>query len=225
MSLLITFEGVEGSGKTSQLQILNNILRLRGYETLVTREPGGTPLGDEIRKILLDATNLGMSSLCELLLYAANRAQHIMQIIEPALKGGKIVLCDRFVDATLAYQGFGRGISLDLINNVNALTIQKVKPHLTLLLDCEPKLGLKRAGERMARMEKEYREDRFENEPIDFHNRVRKGYLELARGESERIVVIDASRDIESVHQEIVGHVLKLTEKIKKGLDDTLCRS
>jgi len=210
MSLFITFEGVEGSGKTTQIKILNDILKLRGLSTVLTREPGGTNISDQIRNILLDSDNKGMVPLCELFLYAAARAQHIQQVVEPALKANKIVLCDRFSDATIAYQGFGRGFGLDLIENINQLAAGSVKPNLTFLMDCNPDVGLRRTVERNATLEKNAPvEDRFEQEAIEFHQKVREGYLNVASRHPERVIIIDASLDAETVHQEIVKNVLK----------------
>ncbi len=208
MSLFITFEGIEGSGKTTQIKLLNEILKLRGYQTVLTREPGGTPIGDDIRSILLDSKNKGLTPLCELFLIAASRAQHVEQVIAPALQAKKIVLCDRFSDATWAYQGNGRGFSHELIDGINQTAINGVSPHLTFLLDCEPVTGLKRARDRMARLTQGPIEDRFENEPMDFHQRVREGYLQLAQREPNRIHKIEAGLDVEMVHQKITSAVL-----------------
>ena len=207
--MFITFEGIEGSGKTTQIKILDDILKLRGFDTVLTREPGGTVIGDQIRKILLDSENTAMVPLCELFLYAAARAQHASIIIEPALNAKKIVLCDRFTDATTAYQGFGRGFPLELINTINSLAVRKLKPHLTFLMDCPPEIGLRRARERITLLEKTSSEDRFENEALAFHEKVREGYLTIARAEPERVIIIDVNQDVEAVHQEIVKNVLR----------------
>lgn len=212
MSLFITFEGIEGSGKSTQIKILNDFLKLRGHDTILTREPGGTPIGNDIRKILLHPDNKGMSFLTELFMYAAGRAQHMDQVIAPALRAGKSVLCDRFSDATIAYQGYGRGFPLEMIRQVNRLTIGDLVPTLTFLLDCDTSEGLKRARDRNAIQTAKNRgenEDRFENEALEFHKKVRDGYLEIARQEPERVVVIDAAREVDVVHQEIVKQVLK----------------
>lgn len=210
MPLFITFEGVEGSGKTTQIKILDNVLKLRGFETVLTREPGGTPISDEIRRILLDSANAGMVPTCELLLYAASRAQHMAKVISPALKAKKIVLCDRFTDATIAYQGYGRGFPLDLISNLNQLAVGQDWPQLTFLLDCDPARGLKRTDERRATQKnKSLDEDRMERESIDFHKKVRDGYLALAKKYPERIVLINAEQDVETVHQQIAKFVLE----------------
>jgi len=138
----ITFEGVEGSGKTTQIQMLSNHLEERGIDHLLTREPGGTPIGDQIRRLVLDPRNADMTSICELLLYAAARAQHIEQVIRPALLSGRLVLCDRFKDATMAYQGSGRGIRLDLIDALHGLENLAIQPDLTILFDIEAQVAL-----------------------------------------------------------------------------------
>lgn len=208
--MFITFEGVEGSGKTTQIKILNDMLTLRGFQTLLTREPGGTPIGDKIREVLLHSDNSGMVPLCELLMYAAGRAQHIQQVITPALKARKIVLCDRFTDATMAYQGYGRGFSQAMINDINRLAAGDLKPDLTFLLDCDPKTGLTRTDERRAIRKIPLDEDRFENEPLVFHNKVRGGYLEIARRDPDRIKIVNASQNVEDMHHEIAREVLKV---------------
>ena len=207
MSLFITFEGIEGSGKSTQIRLLNDFLKLRGHETVLTREPGGTPIGDEIRHTLLSSENREMSPLCELLLYAAGRTQHLSQVIGPSLKAGKTVLCDRFLDATGAYQGYGRGFPLEMIKKLNHIVVGDLTPHLTFLLDLDHQAGLTRARNRNA-AKKGKDESRFENEALSFHKKVREGYLALAREEPQRIVVVNAGHDVESVHQEIVMKVL-----------------
>ncbi|MDO8518651.1 MAG: dTMP kinase [Deltaproteobacteria bacterium] len=207
MSLFITFEGIEGSGKSTQIRLLNDFLKLRGHETVLTREPGGTPIGDEIRHTLLSSENKEMAPLCELLLYAAGRAQHLAQVICPALKAGKTVLCDRFALATAAYQGFGRGLPLEMILKLNDIVLQQTKPDLTFLLDLDHKTGVMRARERNAAKGGKD-EARFENEAFPFHQKVREGYLKLAAEDPARIVLIRGDRDVESVHQEIVMKVL-----------------
>lgn len=213
-TLFITFEGIEGSGKTTQIKLLNDALKLRGYEAVLTREPGGTKIGDEVRKIVLDSKHSQMSSLCELFLIAAARAQHVQEVIQPALKAGQIVLCDRFIDATTAYQGYGRGFPLNLINQLNSKSIDGVKPTLTFLLDCLPRQGLKRAMDRMAKLGQGSKEDRFEREPMDFHEKVRAGYLKVAEENKDRFVVIREGGDIEGVHQIIAKHVIQVLEKL-----------
>lgn len=211
MSLFISFEGIEGTGKTTQIRLLDDFLKLRNYETVLTREPGGTTISDKIRTLLLDSQNNKMSPLTELFLYAASRVQHLEELIKPSLETKKIVLCDRFSDATTAYQGYGRGFSQDLIKAIHQLTIGKLRPHLTFLFDCDPQIGLKRAWERIQNLDKNKQapEDRFEKEEISFHQKVRDGYLKIARDNPERFVVLDASQTIEETHEQITQEVLK----------------
>lgn len=210
MSFFITFEGIEGSGKSTQIRRLRDALKLRRYDVFLTREPGGTPLGDQIRRLLLDSANTEMVPLCELFLYAAARAQHVEEKIVPALKAGQVVLCDRFLDATTAYQGYGRGFTLGVIKNLNEMAAGAAKPELTFLLDCEPAVGLKRARARLALVEHGPLEDRFENEDLEFHHKVRDGYFQIAKGEPNRFVMIAADQDIEKIHQQILKRVLRL---------------
>ena len=195
MGFFITFEGVEGCGKTTQLRLLKERLELAGEKVTSTREPGGCPIADKMRAILLDAENSAITPLSELLLYAAARAQHVREVIVPALERGEIVLCDRFTDATLAYQGHGRGLDLATIGQLNELATGGVEPKLTLLIDCPVQIGLSRA---LARIEATSgaREERFELESVRFHERVREGYLTLAAAFPERFVVIDGSGDV-----------------------------
>ena len=168
----------------------------------MTREPGGPPISEKIRKILLDPDHQEMLPLSELFLYEASRAQHINQVIKPLLKKGTIVLCDRFNDATLAYQGYGRKIDLTLIEKLNRLASQGIEPDLTLLLDCPSDLGLRRALQRN-QISKNEKEGRFEKEKIQFHHRVRKGYLEIAKKEPQRVRVIDTRAGAEKVFEKI----------------------
>jgi len=196
--MFITFEGIEGSGKSTQITRLSHWLSTEfDLSPVVTREPGGCEIADKIRAILLDTANSAMNEQAELLLYAAARAQHVAQIIQPALEQGRVVLCDRFSDATLAYQGFGRGLALPLITQINSLAILGIVPDLTLLLDFDPEIGLNRARERNA-ITTGPDENRFEQENIDFHRRIRDGYLFLATAE-DRFCVIDANGDTETV--------------------------
>ena len=207
MARLITFEGIEGSGKTTQLKILAERLRNEGHEVIVTREPGGCDIADQIRAILLDAANHAMAPLSELLLYAAARAQHVEQVIRPALAAGKIVLCDRFTDATFAYQGHGRQLDRQLIETLNLIATSGIKPDLTLLIDCPVTTGLGRA---MARINagSGAREERFELEAMSFHERVRDGYLELARREPSRFIIVDGDRSIEATADDVASRVI-----------------
>lgn len=208
MGRFITFEGIEGSGKTTQIQMLSNQLEERGIEHVLTREPGGTPIGDQIRRVVLHPENTSMTPTCELLLYAAARAQHIEQVIRPGLREGRVVLCDRFKDATLAYQGYGRGLPLEIIGRLHSLETLAIEPDLTLLLDLEPAGALERANSRDQANQKA--ESRFEMEDLEFHTRVRKGYLELARREPRRFVVLDARGAMDEVHRRI----LKAVERV-----------
>jgi dTMP kinase len=210
LSLFITFEGVEGSGKTTQIQRLKKYLTQKGVPCKVTREPGGCSIGEKIRKILLNPDHREMVAATEFLLYEAARAQHVKEVIEPFLKKEGVVLCDRFSDATLAYQGYGRRIDLKWILRLNHLSSQGVRPDVTFLLDCPSDVGLKRAIQRNRTLKQE-REDRFEREEIEFHRRVRRGYLAIARKEPRRVKVIDTRQGEE-----------KVFEKIQKIVDNLL---
>ncbi len=207
MTAFITFEGIEGCGKTTQIRLAGEYLDNRQIPHTLTEEPGGSPLGRRIREILLNTEPYPIGARAELLLFAAARAQHVEEVILPALKAGKPVLCDRFTDASLAYQGFGRMLDTDFIGELNDFACLSLKPGLTLLFDLPVDAGLTRARDRIARMRGSRREDRFENEQAEFHQRIRAGYLSLARQEPERFRVIDASRDIATVHQEVRGHL------------------
>ena len=206
MSFFITFEGIEGCGKTTQSQLLAGRLERLGHRVIVTREPGGCPIADRIRNILLDADNRAIVPMTELLLYAAARVQHVSEVIVPSLKAGMIVLCDRFTDATIAYQGYGRGVEEKTIDQLNHLATGGIRPQLTLLLDCPPETGLSRAFSRINDTEGA-REERFELESIQFHRRVRKGYLELAQREPKRFVVIDADHGINEIEDAVAAVV------------------
>ena len=204
MVLLISFEGGDGSGKTTQLKLLDNYLASRGKLCLSTREPGGTTLGEMIRKILLEAGKVEIAYPTELFLYLADRAQHVHEVIRPALASGRLVLCDRFTDSTLAYQGYGRGVDLDMLRRLNQVASHGITPDVTFLLDCPVEVGLSRTAQRNMNLKSGgSREDRFEQERADFHERVRRGFLELARVEPKRIYVLDASCPTEEVHHEI----------------------
>lgn len=210
LSLFITFEGVEGSGKTTQIQRLKRYLSQKGISCKITREPGGPPISEKIRKILLDPNHRELVPFSELLLYEAARAQHIHEVIRPLLEKGVVILCDRFNDATLAYQGYGRKLGRRLIEKLNRLASQGIRPNMTFLLDCPSDLGLKRALQRNRTLKNE-REARFEKEKIEFHHRVRRGYLAIARKEPRRVKVIDTRAGEE-----------KVFEKIRKIVDQLL---
>jgi dTMP kinase len=195
--MFITFEGIEGSGKSTQLRRLAE--RIKG--AVITKEPGGTPSADRIRAILLDSA-MKLDPVAELFLFAASRRQNVVEIIRPALQGGAAVLCDRFTDSTLAYQGFGRLINLDQLRTLNAWATGSLTPDLTLLFDLPEEIGLSRARSRNA--EATHDEGRFEAEDLRFHRRVREGYLTLALAEPARFVVINAKGDVDEVHERVV---------------------
>jgi dTMP kinase len=196
--LFISLEGGEGSGKSTLAGALAPRLEERGYGVCLTREPGGTELGREVQRILEGGR--APTPLAELLLFAADRAQHVHQVIAPALAAGKIVVCDRFADSTLAYQGFGRGLDVGLIRRLNDEATGDLKPHVTLLLDVAPEVGLAREGAQL---------DVTGRESLEFHERVREGFLALAREEPERFVVIDAALAPEEVTNRAMGAVEK----------------
>jgi dTMP kinase len=205
LSIFITFEGGEGCGKTTQIGHLTSFFKRAQRPYLLTREPGGTQVGEKIRQILLSSDNAGMEPMTELFLYVAARIQHYRQVIAPALREGKVVLCDRFTDATTVYQGFGRGLDLAWIEEIHARALDNIKPDLTFLLDLPVEVGLKRAWKRLEK--NPTREDRFEKEAIDFHRRIREGYLTLATQEPGRIIILDGMKDEQSLHREIISHL------------------
>lgn len=197
MSLFITFEGIEGSGKSTQSRLLCAHLQALGHQVVVTREPGGCKIADAIRSIVLDPENRAMVPRAELLLYNAARAQHVEEVIKPALDAGRLVLCDRFFDATAVYQGTGRGLAPEGLTMINQFATGGLTPDLTLLLDFPAEIGLERARQRND-MEGLTSEGRFEAEALDFHQRIRQGYLELARSQS-RFRIVDATGSPEEV--------------------------
>lgn len=186
--LFITFEGMEGSGKTTQIKALAQWMMERGLRVLQTREPGGTPIADQIRSLLLDAKTRGLTPEMELFLYEVARRDHVKEVIQPALKKGTIVLCDRFGDSTTAYQGYARGLSIKDIENMNIIASGGLQPDITFLFDLPTKEGLSRARKRKRGL------DRLERESLLFHDKVRKGYLTLARKEKKRFKIIHANR-------------------------------
>ena len=194
MSLFITFEGGEGSGKSSALRLLDEKLRAEGFQTVLTREPGGTPIAEQIRNVILDRANTAMDARTEALLYAASRRQHLVEKVWPAIKEGKIVLCDRYLDSSLAYQGGARGLGIDEILNVNLFATEGTFPDLTLLFDIEPELGLARIAKNAQR-----EVNRLDLEKIEFHKGVRATFLSLAKRYPDRFVVIDASQSLDKV--------------------------
>ena len=197
--VFITFEGPEGSGKSTQIQRVGAWMREQGRECVVTKEPGGTPIGDRVRAILLDSAAAGMDAMTELLLYAASRRQHVVEVIRPARERGVPVLCDRYTDATLAYQGYGRLLDLDRLQTLNHWATDGLTPDLTLLFDIDEEAGLMRAHARNAEMTVD--EGRFEAEDLRFHRRVREGYLTMAAAEPRRFAVVDGSGSIDEVFE------------------------
>lgn len=196
--LFISLEGPDGSGKSTQIEYLKEYFRELSLECVFTREPGGTEIGEQIRQIILDRGNSRMSDMTEALLYAASRAQHVEEKIRPALEAGKIVVCDRYVDSSIAYQGYGRAMG-GQIGEINAYAIGGCMPDLTILISVDPRVGRKRiaAGER----------DRLESEKLRFHEEVYRGYLELAKKDPERIKTVDGTGTREAIRDEIRGYV------------------
>lgn len=192
----ISLEGIEGSGKSSQVKLLAEYLRTKDHNVLETVEPGGTRIGDKIRKLLLEPMN-HMDPLAELLLYYSSRAQHVREVIYPAIQKKTIVITDRFTDSTVAYQGYARGIDLSIINALDDIVVPDMKPFLTILLDLDVEEGLRR--NRRAQ-----KEDRFELETVEFHNRVRQGFMKIAAEEPERVKIVDASQSADEVSREII---------------------
>lgn len=201
--MFITLEGIEGSGKTTQIRQLSAFIEAAGHRCVTTREPGGTVIGEKIRAILLNPENDDLSPISELLLYMADRAQHLNSLVKPALEAGKIVLCDRYFDATVVYQGIARGLDTELIYSLHKLLFEDLKPDMTFLLDLPPAVGLARAWEQINDGIRSGGESRFEEETIAFHEKVRAGYLDLARLEAKRFKVIDASQDKKQVQMDI----------------------
>lgn len=193
---LITFEGPEGGGKSTQINLFSDFLIKRGYSILITREPGGTQLGNQIRNILLNAAYSDLVDRAELFLFFADRAQHVVKVIKPAIDDGMIVLCDRYIDSTVAYQSGGRGFDRELIDKLNLFSSYNFIPYITFLLDIDPSVGLLRATKD--------RVDRFEQEKIDFHTIIRDTYLGLAREHHERIIYVNSmGKSIEEIQLEI----------------------
>jgi len=191
--VLITFEGIDGSGKSTQIGLLAKALEAAGQSVLVTRQPGGCELGKTLRAILLSMDSRNLDHRAELFLYLADRAQHVAEVIHPALQAGKVVLCDRFTDSTIAYQGYGRGLDVALLTRLNDVAVNGTWPQCTLLLDLDPEQGLRRTLARDLRAGTASAEGRFEAEELEFHCRVRAGYLALAAIQPKRFVTIDAT--------------------------------
>jgi dTMP kinase len=201
--MFITLEGIEGCGKTTQLNHLRTFFENRGQPCVLTREPGGTAIGKEIRSILLNPASGDMVPKAELLLYMADRAQHIASLVKPSLAEHKVVLCDRYFDATVVYQGFARGLDPHFVSELHRLVLEDFKPDITLLLDLSPRVGLARAWKQLDNGTRCGSESRFEEETLSFHEKVRAGYLELARREPKRFRTIDAAGDEMQVQEDI----------------------
>lgn len=200
--LFITFEGAEGSGKTTQARLLNEFLQAGGREAVLTREPGGTGISEKIRDIILDVNNADMSPVTEALLFAASRAQHVSSLIRPALDSGRIVICDRFVDSSVAYQVYARGLDLAEVSGVNEFAVQGCLPDVTFFLDIDPVLA-------MARKKGEI-PDRLEAEATEFHQKVSEGYKRIAAQNPNRFFRVDALLPSETIHSIITGHILNI---------------
>ena len=203
MSLFITFEGADGCGKTTQIELLNKYLQENGFKTLVTREPGAKGLGVKLREILLNY-NGEVSPNCESFLFLADRAQHVDCVIKPALNDGVIVLCDRHTDSTVAYQGYGRQLDIEQIKKLNEIAVNGLKPDLTIVFDIDIETSMQRVGKT---------KDRMESAGMDFFNRVRNGYLAIANEEPNRVKVINSADTIEEIHNQVVKLVEKAVNK------------
>ena len=200
--LFITFEGPDGSGKSTQVEYLRQYFDERGIDCVFTREPGGTEIGEQLRAVILDKHNNEMCDMTEALLYAASRAQHVSQLIRPALEAGKIVVCDRYLDSSIAYQGYGRQMG-DQIADINKYAVMGCMPDATFLIEVDPRIG-------RDRNRSDAEPDRLESEKLWFHKRVYKGYMALAEAEPERIIPIDGTRTREEMRDEILAHVERL---------------
>jgi dTMP kinase len=215
--IFVSFEGIEGSGKSVQLERLAGWLRARGEDPVVTREPGGTPLGRRLRSLLLEPGTEPIDPHTELLLYVADRVQHVLEVIDPALARGDIVLCDRFLDATFAYQGYGRQLPLELLVTLHNHPPLDRRPDRTVLLDLDPKTGLERARRRNRERGMTRKEGRFEMEGLDFHRRVRDGYLALAGSFPDRIRVVPADGPEDEVEGRVLEAVRDLFPHLEEG--------
>jgi dTMP kinase len=200
---LITFEGIEGSGKSTQIKLVAEYLNKENVPLIVTQEPSGTDIGRKIGDILFNREHEHICAETEMFLFCAARAQHVRQVIMPALEQNKVVLCDRFSDATYAYQGFGRGLNQEFIRLVNDYSAMLLKPDMTLLFDLPVEEGLKRATARNNQLKEPAATDRFEREKVDFHRRIREGYLDILKKEPQRFRLIDASRDVEAIQKDV----------------------
>jgi dTMP kinase len=223
MSYFVTIEGIEGAGKSTLRTRLSEFAESLGLEVVVTREPGATALGQNIRSLVLDAKNKNIHSIAELMLFAADRAQHLEEVVRPALARGSLVICDRYIHSTLAYQGYGRGLDIVQLKALNEFVTQGLRPHLVLLLDLPPELGLARAENRSRRASGSFKSlelgtdvgewNKFEEQNLAFHKRIRDGFLELSRDPANRFCVLDASKDSEAV----ATHAISAISDLLKG--------
>ena len=205
--LFFTFEGTDGTGKTTQIQRLTADLRQMGYDVCLTHEPGGTPISEQIRDMLLNPDHSEMTATTELLLYAASRAQHVSEVIKPALEAGKVVISSRFADAMVVYQGYGRGLDLERINHLNRIATDGVTPDVTFVLDLPVEVGLQRVQNSRGGL------DRLEREQIEFHRRLREGYQILAKQEPQRLRIINAQVSPEQVYAQIQAIIQPLLQQ------------
>ena len=205
--LFITFEGTDGAGKTTQIQRLTADLRQIGYDVCLTHEPGGTPISEQIRDMLLNPDHSEMTATTELLLYTASRAQHVSEVIKPALEAGKVVISSRFADAMVVYQGYGRGLDLERINHLNRIATDGVTPDVTFVLDLPVEIGLQRVQNSRGGL------DRLEREKIEFHRRLREGYQILAKQEPQRLKIIDSQVNSEQVYAQIQAIIQPLLQQ------------
>lgn len=201
----ISIEGPDGSGKSTQIKLINDYFTGKGFDVVETREPGGTRISEKIRDIILDKENTEMFPVTEALLYAASRAQHVHEVIEPCIRSGKVVICDRYVDSSIVYQGIGRDLGVDAVYMINNIATQGIMPDLTILFDIDPEVALSRKID-------DGEADRLELEKLEFHKKVYNGYKEIARGNS-RIKVIDASRSVMEIHKDVIDAIDNFLEK------------
>lgn len=201
--LFITFEGTDGSGKTTQIKLLEEYLKTKNCEVVLSREPGGTKISEIIRDIVLDPQNTEIVPLTEMILYAASRAQHVAEVIEPALESGKTVICDRYVDSSYAYQGGGRGMDLKIIADVNRIAVNGTVPDITFFLDIDPEVAIRRRINSTGA-------DRIEQEKLDFHRRVYDGYKKLSILYPDRIKTIDAAESVEEIASQVINYINEL---------------
>jgi dTMP kinase len=210
--LFITFEGIDGCGKSTQREMLAEQLRQRGFEVVVTREPGGTVIGEDIRRVLVSDASVHIAATTELLLYGAARAQHVAELISPSLEAGRVVISDRYTDSTVAFQGYGRGLDLEIVERVNRFATGGLVPDLTIVFDLDPAMARMRLGSRPVGGLL----GAFDDQHADFHERMRTGYLKMAREEPQRIRVVDASGSAEETHSNVMALVLPKLEEARR---------